>query len=71
MVLKSCKNKQCTQPWLTIHPGGQVHNLAEALENNFDNFYATQPRISFTKCELGYIPLSEGAMDVVPWHLGD
>ena len=71
MILKTCKAEQCTTPWLTLHPGGQIRNLAEALDSTLDAFYGEEPKVSYTKCELGYIASSEGPMEVVPWHIGD
>ncbi|KIV95821.1 hypothetical protein PV10_03427 [Exophiala mesophila] len=71
MVTKSCKGEDCTNPWRVLHPCGRVHNLAQALAPELDLFYASQPKISFTKCELGYIIDSEGPMEVLPFHIGD
>lgn len=39
----------------------------DSLKERFDAFYEDQPKVSFTKCELGYIPSSEGPMEVVPF----
>jgi hypothetical protein len=63
MVLKSCKRSSCTHPWRALHPDGDVSTLSESLDRRFDDFYASQPRVSFTKCELGFISESEGPMD--------
>lgn len=71
MVMKSCKGKQCTQPWLTLHPGGKVNNLAEALDPRLDSFYANQPKVAFEECHLGYVIAAEGAMDVIPFYVPD
>lgn len=60
MVMKSCKGAQCTLPWLTLHPKGNVNSLAEALNGRYDSFYAMQPKVSFTSCEPGYIVSAEG-----------
>lgn len=67
MVLKSCKGRQCTHPWETLHPKGNVGSLVASLKPRFDAFYEEQPKVSFTKCELGYIKESEGPMEVVPF----
>ncbi|KAH9203150.1 hypothetical protein DL95DRAFT_245252, partial [Leptodontidium sp. 2 PMI_412] len=64
MVLKSCMGKHCIQPWSQLHPTGDVKTLAEALKEEYDDFYASQPRVSFTKCETGYILSSEGPQGV-------
>lgn len=60
MVLKSCKGEACTNPWKVLHPAGDVPNLSVAMYEQYDDFYAKQPKVSFDKCELGYIVGSEG-----------
>jgi len=60
MVLKSCKGPQCTQPWKTLHPDGSVHSLVDALDSKYDAFYASQPKVQFAECALGYLIQSEG-----------
>jgi len=60
-VLKSCKAQTCIRPWFPLHPVGNVHNLRDALASRFDYFYETQQKkVSFDRCELGYILESEG-----------
>ena len=76
MVLKSCKGQQCTMPWTILHPDGKVHNLRDALNPWYDGFYATQAKVSFSSCELGYILAAEGPQEVhvyeaMKYHLGD
>lgn len=63
MVLKSCKGKSCIDPWRALHPHGDVESLTRALSQRFDAFYQRQPKVSFTKCELGYIKEAEGPQD--------
>lgn len=63
MVLKSCKGRTCVEPWKSLHPDGDVGSLDDALESSFDSFYAEQAKVSFSKCELGYIRESEGPQD--------
>ncbi|EPS33769.1 hypothetical protein PDE_08731 [Penicillium oxalicum 114-2] len=63
LVLKSCKSTECTRPWQVLHPDNKVTNLREALQPKYDAFYAAQPDISFTACELGYLPQSEGPQE--------
>ena len=61
LVLKSCKAITCIKPWLALHPGGKVTTLKDAMDPKFDAFYEQQQnRISFSKCEPGYIIKSEG-----------
>ncbi|KIW00572.1 uncharacterized protein PV09_07926 [Verruconis gallopava] len=60
MVLKSCKAKECQEPWSVLHPHGRVKTLKDALASDFDTFYHEQPKVSFDSCELGYIREHEG-----------
>jgi N-acetylglucosamine-6-sulfatase len=60
LVLKTCKASACTYPWSIVHPIGDVANLEDALAPKYDEFYAKQPKVSFSKCELGQILSSEG-----------
>ena len=64
IVLKSCKAGECQDPWKVLHPEGDIHTLADALVEKYDVFYETQPRISFTSCELGYIWDAEGPQHI-------
>lgn len=68
MVLKSCKEINCTQPWSVLHPQGNVHDLSDALNSTYDQFYEQeQPKVSFSQCDLGYIISSEGAQAAVSY----
>lgn len=60
MVLKSCKGGTCVEPWKVLHPQGDVASLTDALRARFDAFYDEQVRVSFSRCELGYIVDAEG-----------
>lgn len=61
LVLKSCKEKTCLRPWESLHPGGDVSSLNEALSAEFDEFYLSQEaKVSFSRCELGHILDAEG-----------
>ncbi|KAL2868111.1 sulfatase family protein [Aspergillus lucknowensis] len=60
MVLKSCTEESCRDPWGQLHPGGRVKSLTDALDASYDNFYASQPRVSFSECSLGYHIWTEG-----------
>ena len=60
-VMKSCKADTCRMPWEALMPGSGVNTLIEALDSKYDDFFANEvPRVSFTKCEPGYIIASEG-----------
>lgn len=67
MVLKSCKGDVCVHPWKTIHPLGNVNTLKDAMSPEFDAFYASQPKISFSECAMGYFPSSEGPQRALPF----
>lgn len=63
MVLKSCKQRSCTHPWESLHPSGNVSNLLDALSSAYDDFYREKVKVSFARCEGGYIVESEGPQD--------
>lgn len=64
MVLKSCKQQTCIHPWRSLHPSENVQSLSDALATEYDEFYRGQVKVSFTKCESGYILESEGPQAV-------
>ncbi|KKK22184.1 hypothetical protein AOCH_001494 [Aspergillus ochraceoroseus] len=67
LVLKSCKGASCIEPWGVLHPDGSVQSLQDALRSQYDSFYPFQPKVSFDRCERGYIPESEGPQEAVPY----
>jgi N-acetylglucosamine-6-sulfatase len=73
MVTKSCKGSTCTDPWSVIHPKGDVKTLKDALNKRFDAFYLSEvaKKVSFEKCELGYILESEGPQDAIVFDASD
>jgi hypothetical protein len=73
MVLKSCKGRNCIEPWCVLHPDGPpVRTLKEALAVEFDDFYvAQQNRVSFSRCEAGYIIDAEGPQTPVGVEVGE
>lgn len=63
MVLKTCKGRQCTHPWETLFPEGNVKSLSDALDVEYDNYFNKElERVRFDRCEKGYIAESEGPM---------
>ncbi|PVH95205.1 Arylsulphatase [Periconia macrospinosa] len=62
LVLKTCKASTCTDPWSVLHPQGDVTSLEQALSETYDGFYEEQPKVSYSKCELGQILSSEGPL---------
>jgi N-acetylglucosamine-6-sulfatase len=72
LTLKACKGKVCTRPWETLHPQDDVHNLADAMNTGFDEFYIEkQAKVTFSACMLGYLPAYEGALEPLPYHGGE
>ena len=67
MVLKSCKGSVCVKPWETLHPLGNVKSLKDAMDPDLDEFYASQPKISFSECAMGYFPWVEGPQRAIPF----
>lgn len=65
MVLKSCVETECTHPWLQLHPQGNVMTLQDALAPEYDHFYLSQPKVSFSACKLGYLTEYEGPQTVM------
>jgi N-acetylglucosamine-6-sulfatase len=63
MVLKSCKEDSCRDPWGTLHPAGDVRSLSDALQTHFDTFYEEQTRVEFAWCAGGLILEAEGPQD--------
>jgi hypothetical protein len=67
LVLKSCKGSTCIKPWDVLHPDGEVQNLQDALGSQYDRFYASQARVSYDRCERGYIVESEGPQEALSY----
>lgn len=70
MVLKSCKGGTCIEPWKVLHPRGDVHSLSDALQVRFDSFYRHQAKVSYDRCELGYIIDAEGPQEPYQYRKG-
>lgn len=70
MVLKSCKGGTCIEPWKVLHPHGDVKSLSDALTVQFDAFYKEQVKVSFNRCELGYIIDAEGPQEPYQYRRG-
>ncbi|KAI8663000.1 Arylsulfatase [Fusarium sp. Ph1] len=74
LVLKSCKGESCIEPWKVLHPDGGVESLKDALKGKFDEFYEKQVKVSFDRCEDGYLIDAEGPQvgyqyrDGLEWH---
>ncbi|KAL2869439.1 Six-hairpin glycosidase-like protein [Aspergillus lucknowensis] len=60
LVLKSCAGSTCIKPWDELHPDGAVGSLGDALDPEYDEFYAGLPKVAYSVCEDGYIIAAEG-----------
>ncbi|KAI0484810.1 arylsulfatase precursor [Xylariaceae sp. FL0804] len=68
LTLKACKGVVCTKPWETLHPRGNVHDLAQAMNPKYDFFYLKQqPKVTYTACQKGYLAEYEGVLYPVPY----
>lgn len=38
------------------------------MNEKYDRFYEEQPKVSYSKCEQGYIVGSEGAQEALSWE---
>lgn len=70
MVLKSCIGSECIKPWDTLHPDGLVSSLRDALDNKYDEFYESQPKVSFDRCVYGYEIDAEGPQHALAFRDG-
>lgn len=61
LLLKDCKGRQCTHPWESYFPAGEVKSLAQALNYKYDDFFARAvASVALDECTKGYIPELEG-----------
>ena len=67
LVLKGCQGDSCRDPWSVIFPEGQVANLEDAMDPIYDEFFANQPKVSFTECIPGHLIEMEGPQNASPW----
>ncbi|SCV67034.1 BQ2448_5680 [Microbotryum intermedium] len=55
LVLKTCVGDVCKRPWKEIFPDGNVTSLKEALNADFDQYFHELPKVTYSRCELGYL----------------
>ncbi|KAI9733267.1 MAG: hypothetical protein M1834_003351 [Cirrosporium novae-zelandiae] len=61
LVTKGCKGwQECIEPWRVLHPSGDVRSLGDALDRKFDDFYRSQDKVEYSRCEFGYVIDAEG-----------
>ncbi|GLI59398.1 hypothetical protein VaNZ11_001279, partial [Volvox africanus] len=56
----------CSNPYQVLHPDGSVNSFEDAMDPQYDVFYAGLRKFSFSKCSTGYFPGSESS-----WLMGD
>lgn len=71
MVLKSCKEDTCIDPWRSLHPDGSVKSLEDALQHKFNSFYEEQDVVSFSRCGQGFFTDAEGSFSVKAFGAND
>ena len=64
MVLKSCKQDTCRNPYKVLFPKGEVTNFGDMMNEKYDKFFANQPKVKFSSCPDGHIVATEGPMFV-------
>jgi hypothetical protein len=70
LVLKSCQGKTCVKPWNVLHPDGSVHNILDSMNLKYDAFYRDQFKVSFDRCEYGYVIDAEGPQTALAYRNG-
>ena len=60
MVLKTCKEGTCVQPWGFLHPKDDVKSLKEAMDAKYGCYYRSTIKIKFDGCAKGYLRDQEG-----------
>lgn len=70
LVLKSCKGDTCIHPWKSLHADGAVSSFRDALHLIYDEFYQSQHKVSFSRCELGQILDAEGPREPLVYRHG-
>ncbi|QIX01991.1 hypothetical protein AMS68_007508 [Peltaster fructicola] len=70
-LLVDLSTRSCHAPWETLHKDGKVKTLAQALDSDYDDFYAGQPKVAFDSCQMGYLVEHEGPQRVNTWSSRD
>jgi N-acetylglucosamine-6-sulfatase len=69
LVLKTCTGEVCHRPYSALFPdisatGGEIFNLSQALDERYDAYFASLPKVQYSKCELGY----QARLEKPDWH---
>ncbi|CAI6088545.1 unnamed protein product [Clonostachys chloroleuca] len=59
-VLKSCRGDSCRYPWESLMPLETVTSLSGAMNSQYDEFFETLPKVSFSSCQQDHIIEAEG-----------
>lgn len=70
MVMKTCKQDSCRDPWSILFPDDQVTDLGAAMTASYDTFFAAQPKVTFKNCDNGYLAINEGPVAVNAYQSG-
>ncbi|KAI9345319.1 putative arylsulfatase [Obelidium mucronatum] len=68
VVLKDCVGKQCSTPWNQLHPSGNVKNLGDALNPEYDGLYQATQRLEIKECLNGFYPENEILTEALKSH---
>lgn len=49
-VMGLCKGPACRDPWATLHPGGDVSSLDDAMDPQYDEQYSQYTRFAYRTC---------------------
>lgn len=68
MVLKTCKQDSCRDPWKTLFPNGEVGDIRSAMHEKYDDFFVKQPKVKFAQCVGGAVRSLEGPQHVLAFE---
>lgn len=54
LILKTCVGETCTNPHAALFKNGGVKSFAQASEPQYDEFFASIPKVRFKECALGF-----------------
>lgn len=71
MVLKTCRQDTCRDPYSVLFPKSEVKNLTAAMNKTYDTFFNNMPKVAFQGCYTGYIPeFEQSQKDFKPYSAG-
>ncbi|SGY80919.1 BQ5605_C009g05404 [Microbotryum silenes-dioicae] len=54
LVLKTCVGEVCKRPWKEMFPREDIRSLKDALDVKYDQYFRQLPKVTYSRCELGY-----------------